>query len=205
MNFEYWQKYYSIHSAPYNVTNFARFCSQYLNKEKNILELGCGNGRDCIYFNKEIGLNVTGIDQCEAEINYLNQNYSNERLTFECSDFTDLPKSSTRIDYVYSRFTMHSITVKQEDTTINWVYTNLSPGGKFMIEARSIKDSLYGKGVAGAINEYTTDHYRRFADLDILKNKLLLAGFSIVFIIEDTGLAIYKDEDPVIIRIIASK
>ena len=41
--------------------------------------------------------------------------------------------------------------------------------------------------------------------MDNLLNRIENSGFEIMYKIEDKGLAIYKDEDPVVIRIIAQK
>ena len=82
------------------------------------MELGCGNGGDIIYFFKN-DLNVVGVDQVGHERYYLNENFSNEKLNFVCEDFTNLSNSNhylinnTEFDYIYSRFSFHSINEKK--------------------------------------------------------------------------------------------
>ncbi|MDA3854036.1 MAG: methyltransferase domain-containing protein, partial [Bacteroidales bacterium] len=110
-------------------------------------------------------------------------------------------------DYIYSRFTIHSINYEQEKNTMDWVKRHLNPGGLLLLEVRSIKDELFQEGtiVEDQDNAKITDHYRRFIRFDRLKQDIEKLGFDIIFSQESQGLAPYKDEDPMVIRIIAKK
>ena len=81
----------------------------------------------------------------------------------------------------------------------------LNDGGKFYVECRSTGDPLFRKGEVISSNERSEGHYRRFIDFNELKSRLIDAGFEIEESLESNGLAIYKDDDPVVIRIIAKK
>ena len=72
---KYWDEYYSTHSNPANASTFAEFVIDRMEEGKNLIELGCGNGRDSLFFSKN-GINVVGVDQVESEIDFLNKNYS---------------------------------------------------------------------------------------------------------------------------------
>lgn len=63
---------------------------------------------------------------------------------------------------------------------------------------------MYQKGKSLSDNENFTDHYRRYMDYKGFLKKLEDLGFKIIFSIEDKDLAIYKDDNPYVIRIIAS-
>ena len=158
MNFndkEYWHKYYKKNYSPYKESDFAKFVLQFLEKEKYLLELGCGNGRDSIFFSKNL-INVLAVDQVSDEINFLNSNFSNERIKFICDDFTNL-EVLDNFDYIYSRFTIHSITESEEDRVLKWVFKHLYKNGLFFIESRSINDIMYNNGTKLSINENFTD------------------------------------------------
>ena len=206
---EYWTDFYSTHSKPTDKSTFAEFIMPKLDKSKMLLELGCGNGRDSIYFSNN-GLNVIGIDQVKEEIDFLNDNFSNDNLSFVCDDFTNLSNSqndlikNTDFDYIYSRFTFHSINEKKEDRTLEWISNNLN-GGLFLLEARSMNDPMFKKGKNLSQNENFTTHYRRYMDLDVFTKKLESLGFEILFKLEDNNLAVYKDDNPYVIRIISKK
>jgi len=48
-------------------------------------------------------------------------------------------------------------------------------------------------------------HYRRFIIKDDLLERLENIGFSIVDVVEDNNLAIYKNDNPIVIRVKAEK
>ena len=201
MDKEYWEKYYKearLITAP---SQFAVFVVENFSLSGNLIELGCGNGRDTAYFASH-GLNVLGIDQCNNSVNRLNElNIVNAK--FEKDDFTNL-NSQRKFDNIYSRFTLHSVNVESERRTIKWAAKAIN-GGFFAIEVRSTKDDFFGKGKLIKKNTWFTDHARRFVDFKEIKDTLIKNGFSIIFEKESRGLAPYRNEDPVVIRIIAKK
>lgn len=93
---EYWANYYSKNLDPTNQSSFAEFILPKLTKNKKLIDLGCGNARDSLYFSRN-GLNVIAVDQIKEEIDYLNKNYKNDNINFICDDFTDLENSSNEL------------------------------------------------------------------------------------------------------------
>lgn len=207
---EYWNDYYKKNSKPTNPSSFAQFILPKLDENKNLIELGCGNGRDSIYFS-ENGLNVIAVDQVCNEIEYLNKNHLNDNVTFVCGDFTKLSECENELicganfDYVYSRFTFHSINEIKEDRALDWISDVLAEKGLFLLEARSMKDPMLKRGKMLSESENFTNHYRRYMDLDKFVEKLENRNFEIIYQIEDKDLAVYKDDNPYVIRIIAKK
>lgn len=210
---EYWKEYYTKNFMPAGPSSFAEFALEYLEEGNSLIELGCGNGRDSIYFFKN-NIDVIGVDQVKHEVDYLNENYGDDSLLFLSDDFTNLSNAkienkeiieTKEIDYVYSRFTFHSINERKEDRALDWIEDTLNPGGLFLLEARSTKDPMYQQGRSLSETENFTDHYRRYMDYDKILNKLKSKDFEIVFSIEDKDLAVYKDDNPYVIRIIAKK
>lgn len=203
----YWSNYYLENNKPTEPSTFAKFVIDKLDKNKTLIELGCGNGRDSVFFSKQ-GLNVIAVDQVDNEIKFLNEHYSDDNLNFVCDDFTNLKESKSDLinnsdfDYIYSRFTFHSIKESCEDRTLDWISKNLN-NGIFLLEARSINDPMFKLGKALSDNENFTNHYRRYMDLDIFCKKLESRNFEILYKIEDKDLAPYKDDNPYVIRIIA--
>lgn len=207
---KYWTEYYSTHSKPTGASTFAEFILPKLDENKRLIELGCGNGRDSIFFSNN-NIKVVAVDQIDDEIDFLNENYRNENIDFVCDDFTNLAESANDLvinndfDYVYSRFTFHSIEEVKEDRTLDWIADKLNKDACFLLEARSLKDPMFKQGEALSETENFTTHYRRYMDLDKITEKLESRGFEILFKIEDNDLAVYKDDNPYVIRIIAKK
>jgi tellurite methyltransferase len=203
---KYWEKYYKTGDVPERASFFAEYIIEnHLSGNEKIIELGCGNGRDSIFFAKN-GFEVLAIDQCKEEIDKLSKENDLPNIKFVCDDFTKLGDIGP-FGAIYSRFTLHAIS-KDEDRVIKWASKNLKIGGKILIEARGKKNELYGKGipVEGQENAYIyEDHYRRFIDIDELSNKLSSSGLKILISKEDRGFAPFKDTDYIFIRVIAIK
>ncbi|MBR1420406.1 MAG: methyltransferase domain-containing protein [Selenomonadaceae bacterium] len=83
----YWNQYYSEHKH-YPPSLFAQSLESKLQPNMKLLELGCGNGRDSIFFDK-LGVNVTAIDASQTAIDMLRREHPN--INFICGDFVDLP------------------------------------------------------------------------------------------------------------------
>ena len=202
MDKTYWRDFYSRHKIGVKPSLFAKFVyKNYLLESINcdtnkrtksntpsLLELGCGNGRDSLYFANN-GIDTTAIDQVQEEIAFLNdyvetQQDSKQSHTestqeaeqrsdsqnnphFLCGDFTQLDSFSfqQQFDCIYSRFTLHSISKAQQDKTLADCLKYCKDGGILAIEVRGEKNSLCGKGkaVENESNAFIYDnHYRRF-------------------------------------------
>lgn len=202
-NTAYWNQYYHNQICPTQPSPFAQYVSTLVEPGKTLVDLGCGNGRDALFFAGQ-GLDVLAIDLSRAAINQLNQNPV-EHARFLCGDFiaSDAHKPDS-YDYAYSRFTIHAINQKQESMLLQAMFRALKPGGKFFVEVRSVNDPLYGKGKAVERNAFFYDnHYRRFIVRDELVHSFEHCGFRVEYAKEQTGFAPYGNDDPPVIRIVA--
>ena len=48
----YWENYYRENPDPNGESPFARFVSGFISAEDKMYELGCGNGRDSVFFGR---------------------------------------------------------------------------------------------------------------------------------------------------------
>lgn len=206
MDYSYWDNYYSKTIATTEPTKFAKDILPMLKREKTLVELGCGNGRDSLFF-ADNDLRVVAIDQSHNAILNLQSSSRNSNIEFRVDDFihSDVLKSNS-FDYVYSRFTLHSITEEEEEVLLHNVYQSMKTDGQLFIEARSVKDEIFGLGEEVGRNAYFYhEHYRRFIVMEELVQKLQEIGFTINYMVEGNDYAIYKDENPVVVRVIAQK
>jgi cyclopropane fatty-acyl-phospholipid synthase-like methyltransferase len=207
MDKNYWENYYKSTPVGEKPSLFAQFVlDNYLKSGESLIELGCGNGRDGIFFS-ENGLNVLAVDQCAEEIEALQDKSGKENLKFLSSDFTQLDHENI-FDNIYSRFTLHSISEEQENRVIDWSYKSLNKGGHIFIEARGHKNEIYklGEKVQGEEHAYIyNNHYRRFVNKEDLVTKLRTTGFELIFEAEEKGFAPYENTDYTFMRVIALK
>lgn len=206
VNKKYWDNYYASQAASNEPSLFAKFIVSRIQKEKALIELGCGNGRDALFFS-ENNYNVIAIDLSEKAVESLKP-YSKPNISFICGDFVNMDYS--RFDAIggfYSRFTIHALREKQQNQLIKNVYQSLCSEGLFFIETRCALDDLYGKGdKAGEKDGYIYGgHYRRFIHKKDLEESLLSQGFVIEFSKEDKDFAPYEGANPIVLRIIAKK
>ena len=214
MDKKYWDDYYHKHGKDLGInipSTFAKFCLDKFPKKKElkIIELGSGTCRDAIYFalNK---LNIVAIDQSIPFINIENYNEKkeiNQYLKLLSSDFVTLDYSQHKpVDVFYSRFTLHSITKKDEELLLPNIYKNLNVGGVFCVEVRTILDPLYGIGEKCGENTFMyNNHKRRFINSDIFREQVAKLGFKELYFIEKNNLSIYKNDNPVLMRSILEK
>lgn len=208
MNKQYWKNFYQkegLNNELVNPSTFAIFCQkEFLQKPKTIIELGCGNGRDSLYFANQ-SHSVLAIDQ------YIDQEVRDIRhhknLQYIENDFIQYsPTPSLPVNVAYSRFTIHSITQQEQDKLLPIIYKYLPPKGLLCIEARTTKDPKYGVGECVEENTYTNNnHERRFIDTNVFTKTVLDLGFKLRYFNEQNNLSIYKDDNPVLMRVILEK
>jgi adenylylsulfate kinase-like enzyme/2-polyprenyl-3-methyl-5-hydroxy-6-metoxy-1,4-benzoquinol methylase len=202
----HWQTYYAANQGELSPSPFAEYVqSGVLRPGSRLLEVGCGNGRDSAFF-AQAGYDVVAIDTSSAAIDLCRNKHKSSRLNFLASSISDLKLDELgRFDAVYSRFVLHAMTQSEEALFLSRAATALKPGGYLLIECRSINDPLALLGEAISPTERIHGHYRRFIVLNELVQKLKEARFELESIEESKGLAMYKDEDPVVIRAVARK
>jgi len=205
----YKAKRYEKGEIPEDCSSFALSLVGKIDLKEPIIDLGCGNGRDTIFFLRKGAAHVTAVDLSEYAVSSLSEKIfaEQDRVSIIHGDFTRLPKIDQRFGTAYTRFSLHSVSEEAASQCLCWVFEHLIDGGLLCIEARSVNDKLCGKGtpVSGERNAWICDHYRRFICLQELEAELVRIGFVILLSMESNGLAVYKDDDPEVIRIHAKR
>ena len=207
----YWDEFYARpHPELERPSNFAEECVQLLPPGASLFEVGCGNGRDALFF-AATGLRVIGCDLSPVAVQHViaqaAAKLDPERLpTLFVARLAELAVKWTEpVDAVYLRFVLHTVTRDEAAAGYRWAYERLRPGsGLLLIEARSVHSDLYGVGQPlGDDAFYQDGHYRRFVRTDELKAELRSVGFHIEAAAEGRGLAVMGQDDPVVVRIVA--
>jgi len=207
-NKDYWNEFYrkDFVQVP---SQFCVFVSTYINSNSTLVELGCGNGRDSHFFSS-LNFSVIGIDLSSSAIETCIENSdSNKDIKFLCGDISEEkisedinkaigPRRERADTCFYSRFVIHSIDEKQQTSFMLGLKNLMKPGDLIFFEFRSREDEETKK-VFG-------NHYRRYVDTELFTNELIeIVGVEILYSITGRGMAMYKDEDPSVSRIIAQK
>ena len=202
---DHWAEFYRRAPVKTTPSPFAEYCATRLEPGQRLLEVGCGNGRDATYF-ADRGFAVSAVDRSEAAIEACVANMGGRAIEYVCADAAELAdRFDPGFGVVYSRFSLHAMTRVEEERMLAGAAALLAPGGQLCVECRSINDPLARQGEVLSPSERVAGHYRRFIVLDELLASLDRLGFDILEQVESRGLAVHGDEDPVVIRVLASR
>ena len=202
---EHWSNYYRSFPTSMEPSPFAMMVAKQLKPPSRLLEVGCGNGRDASHFARE-GHSVVGLDTSSAAIDLCRQTYNELPIEFFNLPIAALEsRGAGPFDSVYSRFCLHAMTEPEEIELLGTARRILRPDGLLFIECRSINDPLARMGEVISPTERIHGHYRRFIILEELVERVEMADLSVDSVLESRGLAVFGDEDPAVIRLVARR
>lgn len=211
----YWNKYYEENLSPNFPSNFAKFCKKKIIERKfNLLEIGCGNGRDSIFFSKHVN-SVTCIDKSRNAIKIINKikkdNYIDNLSTFS-GDIRSLKKviNYKKFDLVYMRWFLHSIQESKEDYIFKLLSNLKYKKPIIAIEARLSDDNIIKNKKTKRLSKLELisngNHYRRLLDKGEFLAKIKYMGFEIIYKKESKNFSRLRiknsNENPSLIRLI---
>ncbi len=136
---------------------------------KTLLDLGCGDGRDAIYFSKK-GLKVTAVDFSEGAINKLKS--QTDQINCVLEDIRNIQFKDNVFDVIYARLSLHYF----DDQTTKNIFDNLSrilkKGGLIFVKCKSTDDPLFGQGEKVGENMYKKEHLRHFFTREYMAENL---------------------------------
>jgi len=121
-HYKFWKNIYENNENHWYETGVNMIAKDFIKKYPkfyNILEIGCAEGVDSIYFAKQ-GYAVTGIDIIDIPLKEANK-YKSENLRFEIGDAENLKYKDQSFDRVYSVGVLHSTDIYKSMKEINRV------------------------------------------------------------------------------------
>lgn len=202
----YWKRFYGDRHTMMP-SAFATSVAVEWHGPHKVLEIGCGNGRDALFF-ASLGHHVLGLDAASTAVEQC-RSVARERgigeIAFEEADVSvpsTLERCLKRLGgsggdrplVVYARFFFHAVNGEVEDSVLAALAENSPAGTRCYFEFRTDKDEPMPKRFGS--------HYRRYISLDRFVDKAVRSGrFECVFRAEGQGLAKYEDEDPFVGRV----
>lgn len=121
---------------------------------RRLLDLGCGYGRDVVYFGR-LELDAVGVDVAEMglEIGTTWAQQEGVTVSFEHAATENLPYENSAFDGIISHRTLHLIlSPERRDLVIREAHRVLRPKGVLGLAARCLKDPTL-HAVAGGVSE----------------------------------------------------
>lgn len=205
----YWASFYAQTHYTSGST-FFEFVSGWEGIPDNVIDIGCGDGRDSCAFGTT-GRHVLGVDQSPVGIENASQQAEErglaERVSFRTCDVADVADLGRAMDEItqrtegpvafYMRFFLHAIPEDVQRGLMHAIDTHARPGDFLVAEFRTDKDAENTK--------VHTKHYRRFQNAEVFRASLGEHGFEVLHFEENSGLSPYKGEDPVLCRAVARR
>lgn len=207
---DYWNHFYASRdalklSAP---SQFAAFVAQEAGDAHLIIEVGCGTGRDSLFFARH-GFDVVAIDGSEAAIEGCEksrQAQGLERIGFTCCSVGSTAFGAALVKarevssgpaMAYARFFLHAITDEDELCFFRDMAAALRTGDRLAVEYRTTRDEV-GKKV-------TQPHFRRYVEPSKVAASAAKFGFTIDYSVEGYGFAKYMNDDAYVARAVFRK
>jgi len=191
-------------------SSFAELVLSRVSKPNVILDLGCGNGRDSLYFLRATDADVLALDASKVAIEAVasraeKTNISNRmaahQFDFESQSLADL---SPVIDdhsiadkkvLIYARFLIHALTEAGEAGFWRLVEDTLetSPSSTYLaLEYRTPRDA--------GLPKQTPTHFRRYVEPDEIRTKAEKLGMSVLIDEEGSGFSVFGADDAYLSR-----
>lgn len=193
----YWDAFYtgSNSKPPRHPSQFAAFVMGECSGATNLVEFGCGTGRDAAFF-ANYDLNVIALDASEGAIKFcrdlnLNTNIKFEKFILGEDDIGNIVKiDASEKTIFYARFFLHAITDDEEEKFFNILHALAPIGSMLALEYRCTGDEVITKEFG--------KHFRRFLSHSEVCARIASSGFDVVYQIDGKGFAKYKSEDALV-------
>jgi 2-polyprenyl-3-methyl-5-hydroxy-6-metoxy-1,4-benzoquinol methylase len=176
----HWNREYSTHRSLWgnNPSELAIVAVEYLKKSGvnsaalNILDIGCGYGRDAFHYTEYLRCAVSGIDKSERAIELAVRTADetkNRNVAFKMKDFSDL--GDEKYDIVTASNLYQLLRETERKNLVEAIAKTLKPGGLLFLSTLSIDDPEHarkGEPIPGDLNSFQDKVYLHLCTKDEL-------------------------------------
>jgi SAM-dependent methyltransferase len=202
----YWESFYSgkgSEKVPDEPSAFARWVAGREAAPGPVLDVGTGTGRDALWFGRE-GYRVVGLDFAESAVRLATLHAEQQEVharfqridLYHADEVAEMSaKLATELNprVVYARFFVHALEDDGRRNLWQLARGSMTGTGRLYLEFR----------VARTEHEFG-EHYRRFVAPEVVAAEIEDHGGTVEHHEVATGLAVYKHEDPLVCRLVAS-
>ena len=202
----YWEEFYRSEASrkvPTEPSPFARWVAEREQPPGPLVDLGTGTGRDALWFARR-GFETLGLDYASSAVELASSHADEEGLNArfeqlnlyhddELSDLGGRVAQTLRPEVLYARFFVHAL---EDDARLNlWRLAGilLPRGGRVYLEFR-----------VSETQHFFGEHYRHFVPPEVVESEIVAAGGTVESQEVGHGMAVYKNEDPRVCRIVAA-
>jgi SAM-dependent methyltransferase len=185
---------------------FAQWVHQREDATSSIVDIGSGTGRDSLWFARQ-GREVLGMDYIPAATERAGKTADRENLpakfkTFNLYDVRQVLTMGAEFAHreqppvLYGRFLIHALEDFGRHNLWRVASMCLRRGGRFYLEFRT--------GLDAKAEKVFGEHFRKYLDPDVVVAEIEERGGQIEHREAGYGLAVYKNEDPHVCRLVAT-
>lgn len=207
VNVQYWEGFYRSQrraDVPQEPSAFAHWVVESGTASTFLVDIGSGTGRDALWFARS-GYQALGLDYARPAVALAEDAAEAEKLpaSFKVFDLYDLRQVLTmgarlarreRPHTLYGRFLLHALEDDGRDNLWRLAELALRDDDRLYLEFRTDKD-------AEAPHAFG-EHFRRFLNPDVVVDEIEARGGHVEHREEGHGLAVYRDEDPHVCRLV---
>ena len=190
-----------LSNRPYELANnFAKRAYKLIKAKnlRNIIDLGCGDGRDSIYFYNR-GLNVTAFDFSEISINKPQSQVKG--INYIIEDIRNINFKENTFDVIYAHLSLQYFDDEATAKIFEKLYRILKKDGYIFIKCKSTQDYLCGKGEKIGENMWKEGLVRHFFTKEFMTESL--KNFRVIRIRKTSS--VYFKYKSAFIEVIATK
>ena len=127
---------------------------------QDVLDLGCGKGRNSLFFAAN-GMNVTAMDISDEALKTID-GLRHPKIKTVCADTVVADFGGEKFDAVFACLSLHYFGDAVTRMIVEKVYRSLRSGGLFFIRCKSVRDKSYGVGEKVGEDMYFDGWMRHF-------------------------------------------